>query len=133
MKYLLDTNILIYIIKNKPPQSARRFSRLSPEDLATSSLVLSELMFGAMKSQYSNQAMNAIHSIAAALTVLPYDTNAADHYAEIRFELERNGTPIGAMDLLIAAHARSQSLVLVTNNVKEFQRVPGLKVENWAV
>jgi len=129
--YLLDTNILIYIIKLKPPSVANRFSQLNPGDVVTSSIVISELMYGAEKSQYSEKSKQAIKQITSVLTVLPYDDQASEHYANIRAVLEKKGTPIGAMDLLIAAHARSLSFSLITNNTKEFDRVPELKIENW--
>ena len=131
MQYLLDTNILIYIIKQKPPSVAKRFAQLKPEDIATSSIVISELMYGAAKSQYSTKSKQAIVQVVSMLTVLPYDDRVADDYADIHAMLERQGSIIGAMDLLIAAHARSLSLTLVTNNLKEFERVPDLSVENW--
>ncbi len=129
--YLLDTNILIYIIKNKPPSVATKFSQLNPGDVVTSSIVISELMYGAVKSQYSERSIQAIEKVKSVLTVLPYDNDASNHYADIRANLEKKGTPIGAMDLLIAAHARSLSYSLITNNTKEFQRVSELKIENW--
>lgn len=131
MRYLLDTNILIYIIKQKPPSVARRFSQLEPDDIVTSSIVISELMYGAAKSQYTEKSKQAVAQVVSTLTVLPYDENVAEHYADIRARLEQQGTIIGAMDLLIAAHARSQSLILVTNNTNEFVRVDDLIVENW--
>ncbi len=130
--YLLDTNILIYIIKNKPASALQRFSKLNPSDIVTSSIVISELMFGAVKSQVSNKSRLAIDQITSTLSVLPYGNEASLHYAEIRAALEKKGAPIGAMDLLIAAHARSLSYTLITNNVREFKRVPELNVENWA-
>ncbi len=131
MQYLLDTNILIYIIKQKPPSVAQRFAQLKPEDIVTSSIVISELMYGAARSQYSEKSKQAIEQVVSMLTVLPYDDRVAEDYADIRAMLERQGSIIGAMDLLIAAHARSLSLTLVTNNLKEFERVPDLSVENW--
>jgi len=129
--YLLDTNILIYIIKKKPASVLHRFSKLNSDDIVTSSIVISELMYGAVKSQFTEKSKQAIDQITSTLRVLPYDNVASEHYAEIRTKLEKKGTPIGAMDLLIAAHTRSLSFTLITNNVKEFKRVPNLRIENW--
>ena len=129
MRYLLDTNICIYVIKRRPPQVLARFQRYAVGDIGLSTVTLAELEYGAAKSQFParNQA-----AFTLPLEVLPFDAPAAAAYGPIRATLERQGTPIGAMDLLIAAHARSLGVILVTNNVREFGRVPGLQIENWA-
>lgn len=132
MKFLLDTNICIYIIKKKPKQVVDHFQRNKPGDIGISTITLSELTYGAEKSQKKSQNRLALLQFLATLEIVPYDAAAAEHYGIIRSELERTGQPIGALDLLIAAHARSANLTLVTNNVKEFSRVSALNIVNWA-
>lgn len=131
MRYLLDTNICIYIAKQRPPEVLARFKKLAPGDVVMSVITLGELQYGAMKSQQSKQSIEALKKLAQAIPVLVLDEDASRHYGEIRAELHSTGTPIGNNDLWIAAHARSQQLVLVTNNKREFDRVSNLKVENW--
>jgi tRNA(fMet)-specific endonuclease VapC len=131
--YLLDTNICIYVIKRRPPQVLERFRQADVSSIAISSLTYSELMFGAAKSSRPEQNRFALTQFVAPLEVAPYDDMAAPHYGNLRAFLERQGTPIGSLDMLIAAHALALDCVLVTNNVKEFARVPGLKMENWAM
>ena len=131
MKYLLDTNICIYIIKKKPLQVIDRLRSLALEDVAISSVTLAELEYGIQKSSRPEQNQEALNEFLSPLEILSFDDRAACHYGEIRAYLERSGQPIGAMDLMIAAHARSLSYLLVTNNEKEFVRVPELNVENW--
>lgn len=131
MKYLLDTNICIYIIKQKPEKVFKKFRRLSVGQVALSSVTYSELSFGVQKSQRKAQNEAALQQFVAPLEILPYPEDASLVYGEIRAELERKGAPIGPLDTLIAAHARFLDLTLVTNNVAEFSRVPKLKVENW--
>ncbi len=131
MRYLLDTDTVIYIIKRHPPKVASRFERIGPEDVGISTISIAELMFGAAKSRHQHEARRAITAIREALMVVPFDEEAARAYGGLRASLEQRGRPIGAMDTLIAAHARALGAVLVTNNVREFSRVQGLKIENW--
>ncbi len=131
MRYLLDTDTLIYILKRRPPDVAARFEKMSPEDVAISMISMAELMFGAEKSGSPARARRAVEKIAEVLRVLPLDEGAARVYGKLRAQLEKRGTPIGALDTLIAAHALSLRATLVTNNTREFARVPGLQVENW--
>ena len=131
MKYLLDTNICIYLIKKKPESVIKRFTKLKPGSIAISSITLAELYFGSVKSLKPNENMIALQEFISPLIVLDFVDKDAVHYGKIRFDLEKKGKPIGAMDLLIAAIAKSRELVLVTNNIKEFSRIPDIKVENW--
>lgn len=131
MIYLLDTNICIYIIRNHPPQVIDRIKSCGVGDVAVSAITLAELEYGAAKSSRPDQNREALLVFASPLEILPFDDNAALHYGDIRTYLERSGQSIGAMDMLIAAHARSIPLTLVTNNTREFSRVPNLLVENW--
>ena len=131
MRYLLDTDTLIYILKRRPPDVAARFEKMSPEDVAISMISMAELMFGAEKSGSPARARRAVEKIAEVLRVLPLDEGAARVYGKLREQLEKRGTPIGALDTLIAAHALSLRATLVTNNTREFARVSGLQVENW--
>ena len=131
MLYLLDTDTLIYILKRRPPDVAARFEKMSPEDVAISMISMAELMFGAEKSGSPARARRAVEKIAEVLRVLPLDEGAARVYGKLREQLEKRGTPIDALDTLIAAHALSLRATLVTNNTREFARVPGLQVENW--
>ena len=131
MRYLLDTNIVIYIIKRRPPEVAARFAELQADELCLSSISLSELLFGAAKSQQPAKAMEAISAIGEVLEIAAFDQAAARAYGPLRAELERQGRPIGALDTLIAAHALSLDATLVTHNIGEFSRVPGLRVEDW--
>ena len=130
--YLLDTNICIYLIKHKPPEVMERFTKIDPGDIAISSITLSELEYGAYKSQQTERNLNALSLFTLSLEILAYDRQAASVYGQLRAQLEKKGMPIGPMDLLIAAHALSVQKTVVTNNEKEFKRVPGLKVENWS-
>ena len=133
MLFMLDTNICIYVIKKKPQKVIDKVRALRMSDLGISSIVLSELEYGAEKSSNSVQNRVALMQFLAGIDIAGYDAAAARHYGEIRTYLESNGQIIGAMDMLIAAHARSLGVILVTNNEKEFGRVPGLKIENWAL
>jgi len=130
LKYLLDTNICIYVIKRRPIEVLSRFNEAAGR-LAISSITLSELLHGAEKSQQIAKNLTAVDDFCSRLDVLPYAETAAAHYGDIRADIERKGTPIGVNDIHIAAHARSEGLVLVTNNDREFKRVAGLRVENW--
>ena len=130
LKYLLDTNIAIYVIKRRPPEVLEQFNQHA-EQLSLSVISQAELIHGAEKSAKPEQNFRAIEEFCTRLTVLDYGAKAAAHYGEIRANLERIGTPIGVNDLHIAGHARSEGLTLVTNNLKEFDRVEGLRMENW--
>lgn len=131
MKYLLDTNICIYVIKQRPAQVKARFAQVPLGDLGISSITLAELQYGVEKSQLPAKSRQALQQFVAALEIYDFDDSATQHYGRIRTYLEQKGTPIGSLDTLIAAHALSLKATLVTNNVKEFQRVPGLTIENW--
>lgn len=131
MTYLLDTNICIYIINRHPPALIRQFKQLEIGSVAVSSITISELEYGASKSKNSTRNHVRLQEFLAPLEILAYDEEAAHAYGQIRFLLEQKGRPIAPLDLLIAAHALSRRLVLVTNNEREFIRVPGLQVENW--
>lgn len=133
MKYLLDTNICIYIIKRKPDAVIKKFTKLRPGIVAISSITLSELYYGVVKSSKPNENMIALQEFISPLIVLDFTDQDALFYGKIRTDLEKRGKLIGAMDLLIAAIAKSRELILVTNNEKEFSRVSDLKIENWVV
>ncbi len=132
MKYMLDTNMCIYIIKKHPENVLKKFKTLDVGDICISSITLAELMYGAYKSQHQQQNKIALEGFAAPLEIVPFDGNAVDHYGQVRAYLEKKGAPIRSLDTMIAAIALSLDLVLVTNNVKEFSRVPHLKIEDWA-
>ncbi len=129
---MLDTNICIYIIKKKPSQVIERLRKLDISQVGISSITLSELDYGVSKSSKPEQNKLALTEFLAPLEILPYGDLAAQRYGQIRSELERRGTPIGSLNLLIAAHALSLGVTLVTNNDKEFSRVAELMLENWA-
>lgn len=129
--HLLDTDTCIYIIKRKPPQAIARLQSMDIATVAISSVTLSELEYGVAKSSKPEQNRFALAKFVAPLEILSYDDQAAVHYGRIRAELERRGTPIGPLDTLTAAHALAIDAALVTNNVREFSRVPGLVIENW--
>ncbi len=130
LKYLLDTNIVIYTMKNRLQQVKRRFQQHHGQ-MGISTVTLGELVFGAEHSQQVERNLADIEALAARLEVLPFDSKAAYHFGQIRAALYRTGQPIGPYDMMIAGHARASGLKLVTNNVKEFERVPGLLVEDW--
>jgi tRNA(fMet)-specific endonuclease VapC len=131
-RFLLDTNICIYIRQNKPEQVLRRFRRLQPGEAALSVITYGELLYGAAKSAQQTIAIERLRELIRLLPALPLPENAAEKYGAIRAELESKGEMIGNNDLWIAAHALAAKLTLVTNNEKEFRRVRGLKVQNWA-
>jgi len=133
IKYMLDTNICIYIIKQKPKDVIERFRQAQVSEIGVSSITLSELEYGVMKSAKPEQNKLALAQFIAPIEISAYDDVAAQHYGVIRAHLERQGTPIGSLDMLIAAHALSQNSVLITNNESEFKRVSNLKIENWAI
>jgi tRNA(fMet)-specific endonuclease VapC len=130
LRYLLDTNIVIYVLRRRPPELLSTFNA-NASRMAISSITLAELMHGAGKSQQVGKNLSAIEDFCTRLEVLPYGMKAAQHYGAIRAALEKIGQPIGVNDLHIAGHARSEGLVLVTNNIAEFERVPALELENW--
>jgi len=130
LKYLLDTNIVIYTMKNRPQQVKRRFQQHHGR-MGISTVTLGELVFGAEHSQQVERNLADLEAFAARLEVLPFDNKAAYHFGQIRAALYRAGRPIGPYDMMIAGQARASGLKLVTNNVKEFERVPGLLVEDW--
>ena len=131
MRYLLDTNICIYLIKKKPLQVLEKLRTLAIADVGISAITLAELEFGVAKSSRPPQNNEALQTFVVPLEILPFDDRAACSYGEIRAYLEKKGQPIGSLDMLIAAHASSLSLTLVTNNLREFKKVPGLNVESW--
>jgi len=131
IKYMLDTNICIYIIKHKPQNVIERFRQTKVSEIGVSSITLSELEYGVMKSTNREQNKLALTQFIAPIEIMSYDDAAAQHYGKIRADLERQGTPIGSLDMLIAAHALSLNSVLITNNESEFKRVLNLKIENW--
>ncbi|RKR06720.1 tRNA(fMet)-specific endonuclease VapC [Kushneria sinocarnis] len=130
LRYMLDTNICIYVIRNRPPALRATFNENAAR-LCISSVTLAELSYGAEKSAKPAHNLSVVENFTARLAVLDFNDAAASHFGQIRAGLERAGTPIGAFDLMIAAHARSQGLTVVTNNEREFDRVPGLIVANW--
>lgn len=130
LKYMLDTNIAIYVIKHRPVHLREIFNAHAGQ-LGMSIISLAELYHGAEKSREVQKNLSAVEDFASRLDVLDYTTHAAAHYGDIRASLERSGTPIGVNDLHIAAQARSAGLILVSNNLSEFERVPGLRLENW--
>ena len=132
LKYMLDTNIVIYTIKNRPVGVREVFIRHSGQ-MAISAVTFGELIYGAERSSQPERNLNDIEGMVARLEVLPFDELAATHFGQLRAELARAGTPIGPYDQMIAGHARASGLVLVTNNVDEFERVPGLRIENWVL
>jgi len=131
LKYMLDTNIAIYVIKRRPPQMLSVFNEHAGQ-MCISAVTLAELIHGAEKSERKAHNLAQVEDFVSRLVVLDYTPKAAAHYGDIRADLERKGTPIGVNDLHIAGHARSEGLVLVTNNLREFERVEGLRLEDWA-
>ncbi|MBZ0200192.1 MAG: type II toxin-antitoxin system VapC family toxin [Ignavibacteriaceae bacterium] len=131
MKYLLDTNICISIIKKKPEIVIAHLLRNKPGEVAMSSITVAELNYGVAKSSKPMENAIALEQFLQPFVVLEFTKADSEYYGGIRATLEKKGTPIGAMDLLIASHAVSRNLILVSNNEKEFKRVKGLKIENW--
>lgn len=132
LKYLLDTNIVIYVLKRRPVKILEVFNT-NASRMAISSITLSELIYGAEKSANVDKNLEAIEEFISHLDVLPYDAKASQHYGQIKAVLEKKGEIIGENDIHIAAHAISHVLILVTNNLKEFKRVPNLALENWVL
>lgn len=132
MKFLIDTNICIYIMNKRPPDVIGKFKTIEVGMIGISSITVSELQYGASKSNFKKENLKRLEEFLIPFEILPYDQMAATHYGEIRFKLEKQGHIIGPLDMLIAAHAISRGLTLVTNNEKEFKRIQSLRVENWA-
>ena len=132
MRYMLDTNICIFIIREKPIKVLKKLRTFDLSDIVISAITHSELEYGVAKSNRRKENHGALITFLAPLEIVSYDDKAAADYGQIRTHLEKKGTVIGAMDMLIGAHARSIPVTLVTNNQKEFKRIPGLRVENWA-
>jgi tRNA(fMet)-specific endonuclease VapC len=130
-RYLLDTNICIAILRQRPSGIVAKIRAKKPEEIALSSITLAELEYGVVRSQYPERNRIALFEFLTSFAILDFDAGAAAHYGTIRASLESRGTPIGPMDLLIASQAMSNNLTLVTGNVREFKRVNGLSVENW--
>jgi len=132
MKYLLDTNICIYIINEKPKQVLRKFEQYPVHEFAISSITHAELQYGVAKSKHKNRNQAALDEFLLPLTILPFQgKRLVERYGKIRAFLEFKGKTIGPLDTLIAAHALSLDLMIVSNNIKEFSRIPNLKCENW--
>ena len=129
--YLLDTNICIYMIKKQPPSVLARFEQLSLGSTAISLVTYGELEYGALRSNNAQKALQVLEEFVNYIPVLPMALDVGKHYADIRADLTKKGTPIGNNDLWIAAHARALELTLVSNNIKEFERVQNLHLENW--
>jgi tRNA(fMet)-specific endonuclease VapC len=131
MQYLLDTNICIYLIKQKPSKVLARFSTLALSDIGISSITVAELEYGVCKSQQQEKNRSALMQFLIPLEIVEFDQTAATLYGSIRSDLESRGLVIGSMDMLIAAHALSLGVTLVSNNVREFSRIASLSLENW--
>jgi tRNA(fMet)-specific endonuclease VapC len=127
---MLDTNICIYVMKNYPANLLEKFNKLA-EQLCISSITLGELHYGAEKSARRVDNLTAIEHFVARLDVLGFEAKAAAHYGQVRVELERAGAPCGPHDMQIGGHARSEGLIVVTNSMREFSRMPGIRAENW--
>lgn len=131
MRYMLDTNICIYAIKHKPIEVFERLKEHNPSEICISSVTYAELVHGVEKNKAVYKNRIALTLLLADIDILSFDTNAAESYGEIRAELEKKGNPIEPLDMMIAGHAKSLDYIIVTNNVKEFERIEGLKIENW--
>lgn len=131
MKFMLDTNTCIYLIKQKPQKVLQHFKAHSIGDIGISSITLAELEYGVAKSRHVQKNQLALYEFILPLEIAPFDENAAETYGAVRSMLEKNGTLIGSMDMLIGAHALSLGVTLVTNNMKEFKRIKNLKVVDW--
>ena len=133
MKYMLDTNICIFTIKNKSTSLIQRLSKIDPSEICISSVTLSEMYYGVYKSQAKEKNLSALEKMLTSLEVVPFASLAAQSYGEVRASMEKTGNIIGPLDFLIAAHALSLKSILITNNISEFKRVKNLKVEDWTV
>lgn len=132
MRYMLDTNICIYVIKHDPEKVFRKLQKIDPEDVCISSITYAELAYGVEKSAQPERNRLALSMLLSNIEIVSFDDVAADEYGHIRAGLEKQGTPIGPLDMMIAAHGLALGCTVVTNNVKEFSRVKGLKIVNWA-
>jgi tRNA(fMet)-specific endonuclease VapC len=130
LRFMLDTNICLYVMKNRPPTLRDRFDEMR-EFLCISVITLAELCYGAERSDRVTENLRSVERFAGRLAVLPFGPAAAAHFGQLRAHLRRKGTPVSTQDILIGAHARSEGYALVTNNRREFDRMPGLRVENW--
>lgn len=131
MTYMLDTNTCIYIMNGKPAAAHRVFSGVQPDEVGVSSITAAELWYGVENSGHRDKNASALRMFLSPLAIADFDDTAAREYGFIRGHLQKRGTMIGSMDLLIAAHAKALDVTLVTNNLREFRRVPGLKTEDW--
>ncbi len=132
MKYMLDTNICIYVIKHKPEKVFKKLQKINPSDVCISSVTYAELIYGVEKSAAVERNRLALSMMLSNIEIMNFGVLAATSYGMVRADLEKKGTPIGPLDMMIAGHAKSLGCTVVTNNVKEFSRVKGLKVVNWA-
>ena len=132
MKYMLDTNICIYAIKHKPEKVFKKLQQTDPDDVCISSVTYAELVHGVEKSSAKERNRIALTLLLSCIEIMSFDTKAAEEYGKVRADLELKGEVIGPLDLMIAGHAKSLNCTLVTNNIKEFQRIKGLKAANWA-
>jgi tRNA(fMet)-specific endonuclease VapC len=131
MMFLIDTNICIYIINDHPPEVIQKFREIGVGNICISSITVSELQYGACKSKQIKKNIKRLDEFLSPFEILAYDENASHYYGRIRSQLEKQGNIIGPLDMLIAAHAISRELAIITNNTKEFRRIRSLKVENW--
>ena len=131
IKYMLDTNICIFAIKHKPESLVHRIEQCIPGELCISSITFAELLHGVEKSRAVERNRLALLLFLSKIAILDFDSEAADEYGKLRADLERKGTPIGPMDMLIAGHAKSEQLIVVTNNTREFKRISGLEIQDW--
>ena len=131
MKYMLDTNICIYLIKHKPPQVFEKLQEHNPDEICISAVTYAELVHGVEKSKAVERNRLALTILLSNIEILDFDMKAAEEYGRIRADLEKKGTPIGPLDMMIAGHAKSLGYTVVTNNLGEFKRVEGLQYENW--
>lgn len=132
MRYMLDTNICIYAIKHKPKQVFLKLQEHDPSEICISSVTYAELVHAVEKSQSIEKNRVALALLLANIEIMDFDSSAAESYGKIRADLEKEGKPIGPLDMMIAGHAKSLGYTVVTNNTKEFMRVNGLRLENWA-
>lgn len=132
MRYMLDTNICIYIIKRKLLSVLRRLQEHDPSEICISSVTFAELVQGVEKSKAVERNRLALLLLLANIEILDFDSRAAEEYGKIRADLEKRGTPVGPMDMMIAGHARSRNFIVVTDNLREFERIDDLLLENWA-
>ena len=132
MRYMLDTNICIYAIKQKPERVFKKLQKIDPTNVCISSVTYAELVYGVEKSAAVEKNRLALAILLSNIEIVNFDIDAANEYGRIRADLEKRGTPIGPLDMMIAGHGKSRGCTIVTNNVKEFSRVKGLKIANWA-